>query len=114
MSRCMSAFLSFSRLSCNLRPLHKPSSTLARPSLKYILSGTSVSPCSKARLANFLTSRRCMSSLRGRLGLWLNWLACTYSAISSEAFAVELGLTVEQLDKRVGALFDRLLEGLRP
>jgi hypothetical protein len=34
--------------------------------------------------------------------------------IFRDTFAAELGFTVEQLDKRVGALFDRLLPGLRP
>lgn len=35
-------------------------------------------------------------------------------AVFRKPFAAELGLTVEQLDRRVQALFDRILEGLRP
>ncbi len=59
---------STSRLSCSLRPLHRPRRSFARPSVKYILNGISVSPFSFALAANFLISRRCISSLRGRLG----------------------------------------------
>ncbi len=45
-SRLASRLLSDSRLSCFCLPLQMPSRTLARPALKYILSGTSVRPFS--------------------------------------------------------------------
>ena len=82
MSRCMSLFLIDSRLSYRFLPLQMPSSTFARPSLKYIFSGTSVRFFSYAWLANFSISRRCSSSLRRRLGSWFQALAFLYSWMS--------------------------------
>ena len=84
MSRFISAFFIASRLSCSFFPLHNPTSNLAIPRwLKYIRSGTSVSPFSCALPANLRNSRLWRSNFRGRFGSWFQMLACTYSGISA-------------------------------
>ena len=65
---CRVAFID-SRLSCFCLPLQMPSRTLARPSLKYILSGTSVRPFSKAWSANLLHLAAVHEQLAAALGL---------------------------------------------
>src|SRR5258708_34763380 len=78
-SRLASAFFFASRLSCSCLPCAMASSTLARPSLKYMRIGTSVNPCCEALPANLASSRQCRNSLRGRLGLWFMRLPISYS-----------------------------------
>ena len=58
------------RLSLPSLPRASASSTFARPSLKYIRVGTSVSPCSADLRGERVDLRRCRSSLRSRSGSW--------------------------------------------
>ena len=62
-------------------PWRWPISTLARPSLKYIDSGTTVWPLSRVLSGSGAARWRCSSSLRRRRGVWLVQVPWTYSGM---------------------------------
>src|SRR6202034_52066 len=69
------------RLSYVRLPRASASSTLARPSLKYSDSGTSVEPRSRVAVSSRSISLRCSSSLRVRRGSWLVHVPSVYSGM---------------------------------
>ena len=69
------------RLSHDFLPLASAISTLARPSTKYIASGTTVRPFSFTRRSILSISTRLSSSLRLRRAEWLVQVPCAYSGM---------------------------------
>ena len=75
-ARCGVALCRSRRLSIVCLPRASAISTLARPSFQYIRVGTSVRPFSRTLPYSEAISLRWRSSLRSRIGSWLEMLPC--------------------------------------